>query len=138
MLIIRDPVLCIIRVQSIWMFGQELLGLRPKRRNCLGRIVQVDREAIGFVAVLHIAENVVVYVAEEMDVGLNAPVILCMLQSWMFVEKATVPTAHLMVGCHGRVLYSLFLEDFGGFLKEVIVDPAGHIPMFFWDQFCRN
>jgi len=135
---ICDPIFRIVRMQCVRMFCQEFFGLWPEGRDSLWGVVQVDCETIGFITILHVPENVVVNVAEKMNVWLYSPIVLRVCQSFVFVEKTTVPTAHLMVGYHARILHFLFFQDFGGFLEEVIVNPRWHIPMLFRNQFCRN
>ena len=80
------------------MCGDEFLRLRPQGRNAIRRIVEVDGEAVSFIMVLHPTENVIVDVAEEMDFGLDAPVVADVFESGVFVEHAAVPAAHLVVG----------------------------------------
>lgn len=46
------------------------------------------------------AENVVVDVAEEVDVGLDAPVEVVVEEARVAVEEAGVPAAHVPVGYH--------------------------------------
>jgi hypothetical protein len=46
---------------------------------------------------LHISEYIVVDVAEKLDFGLHSPVIPSVGQSRVFVEHATVPSAHSVV-----------------------------------------
>lgn len=73
--------------------------------------------------VFHVAENIVVYVAEKMYFGLHAPVVFCMGKGGVFEEKAGVPTAHLMVGNEIPILNAFLFEDLSGFSKKVLVDP---------------
>ena len=70
-----------------------------------------------------------------MNIGLDAPIVAGVEQRRVFVKHATVPTAHLVVGVFIAVLDVLFFEYFGGFFKEVVVDPGGDGPMFFGDEF---
>lgn len=51
----------------------------PKVRDTLRCVEKVDREAVGLVAVLHEPEDIVVNVAEELDLGFNAPVVAVLL-----------------------------------------------------------
>ena len=51
-------------------------------------VVQVDGEAVSLVAVGHVAEHVVVNVAEEVDLGLHAPVIARVGKGRVMVEEA--------------------------------------------------
>ena len=80
------------------MCGDEFLRLGPQGGNALRRIVEVDGEAVGLVVVLHPAENVVVDFTEEVDFGLDSPVVADVFESGVFVEHAAVPAAHLVVG----------------------------------------
>lgn len=96
-LIIRDPLQHVIFVQVRGIRGHELLGLGPEGLDGLRSVVEVDSEAVGLVVVLHIPEHVVIDVAEELDLGLNTPVVTIVLQRRVFVEHAAVPTAHLVV-----------------------------------------
>ena len=78
--------------------GDEFLRLGPQGGYALRRIVKVDGEAVGLVVVLHPAENVVIDFAEEVDFGLDSPVVADVFESGVFVEHAAVPAAHLVVG----------------------------------------
>ena len=97
-LTIDHPLLRIILMHVFRMCGDEFLRLRPQGGNAIRRIVEVDGEAVGFIVVVHPAENVVVDVAEEMDFGLDAPVVADVFEGGVFVEHAAVPAAHLVVG----------------------------------------
>ena len=116
-LAIRQPLHRIIFMKYFRMPRHKLHGLGPKGSNRLRRIVKVDREAVGLVVVRHVAEDVVIDIAEEMDFGLDAPVELCVFECWVFVEETTIPAAHLVVGFHGPILDVLFFEDFGRFIE---------------------
>lgn len=65
-----------VLVQVFGMLSDEFARLRPEGRNRRRCIVESDREAIGLVVVLHVAEHVVVDIAEEMNLGLDTPVVL--------------------------------------------------------------
>jgi hypothetical protein len=58
--------------------------------------------------VRHKTEDVVIHVTEEVNFWLYSPVVLHVCQSRVFVEEPTVPSAHLMVGLQGSVLYVVF------------------------------
>lgn len=102
---------------------EEFEGLRPKGGNGLRGIVEVDGEAVGFVVVLHVAENVVVDVAEEVDFGFHSPVVAYVFEGGMVVEETAVPAAHLVVGDHIAVLDVLLGKHLSTFFEEVHVDP---------------
>lgn len=116
-LLIRQPFHRIIRMHIFRMPRQKLQCLGPQRRNALRGVIQIDREPVCLVVVRHPAEDVVVDVAEEMYVGLDAPVVLRLGEGGVFVEEATVPAAHLVVGGHVAILDVLLGEEFGGFLE---------------------
>ena len=99
-------------------------------------VVQVDGEAVCFVAVGHVAEHVVVDVAEEVDLGLHAPVIPRVSEGRVMVEKAGVPAAHLVVGDQVPILDVLFFEYLRRFDEQVVIYPRGDGPVFFGYQFC--
>lgn len=132
---VYQPIHRIILVNIFRVSCEELLGLRPQSRNALGCIKQVDCEAVGFVMVIHISEDIVVDVTKEVNLRFNPPVVTGVRQSGVFVEYATVPPTHLMIRHHFAILNALFFEDFRGFVEQVPVDPFGDIPMFFRDNF---
>lgn len=78
-LVISQPCHHIIIGEVGRIRGEELLRCWPKFRDTLGCVEKVDRETVGLVAVLHEPEDIVVNVAEELDLGLNAPVVAVLL-----------------------------------------------------------
>ena len=138
-LVIRPPVTIaeeIVRVFLVQVLAvrcHKLHRLGPERLDALRRVVEGDGEAVRFVVVAHVAENVVVDIAEEVHVGLYTPVVLVFQQGGMFVEEAAVPSAHLVVGLHMCVLHVLVFEVVCALLHQVSVDPAGNGPVFFRD-----
>lgn len=116
--------------------GKELLRLRPQVRDTFGGIEEVDGESVGDVAVLHEAEYVIVDVAEELDLGLNTPVVAVLLEGRVLVEHSAVPPAHVVIGDLIAVLNALLLQHFSRFAEEVLVDKVGHIPMFLGNLLC--
>ena len=132
---VLQPLPCIVFVLILRMGGQEFQRLGPQGWDALRGIVQIDGEAVGFVAIGHVAEDIVVDVTEEVNFGLHAPIITRIGKGRVVVEEAGIPTAHLVVGDHISVLDALFFKYEGGFGEEVIVDPGGDGPMFFWNLF---
>ena len=106
----------------------------PQRGDGFGIVVEVDGEAVGFVVVLHVAENIVVNVAEEMHFGFDPPVVAYVFEGRVTVEETAVPATHLVVGDHGAVLGAFFGEHAAAFAHEVGVYPVGDYPVFFWDE----
>lgn len=132
--IVGQPPHGVVLVQIFRVLGNELHGLRPQRGDGLRSIVQVNREAVGFVVILHISEDIVIHVAEEVYVGLYAPVILHVCEGRVLVEEPTVPPTHLVIGYQAAVLDLLLLEHLARFLEESVVDPGGDGPVLFGDQ----
>lgn len=131
--LIRHPIQRIIPMQILRVLREEFLRFGPQRGDGFGVVVEVDGEAVGLVVVVHVPEDVVVDVAEEMDLGLHAPVVAGVGQRGVFVEHAAVPAAHLVVGDEVGVLDALLFEHDGGFFEEGEVDPGGDVPVFFGD-----
>ena len=75
----------------------------------MGPIVEVDGKAVCFIIIIHVAEHVVVDVAEEVDFGLNTPVVPHVRQGRVFIEKTTVPSTHLVIGDEVCILNVLLL-----------------------------
>lgn len=136
-LTIDHPLLRVILMHIFRMCGDEPFRLRPQGGNALRRIVEVDGEAVGLIVVLHPAENVIVDFTEEVDFGLDPPVVADVFESRVFVEHAAVPAAHLVVGYQGAVLDFLLFEHLCGFIEEIAVDPVGDGPVFFWYYLCE-
>lgn len=111
--VVRHPLDCVVVVEVVWVIGEELDRLGPQRGQRLGVVVQVDGEAVRLVVVVHVAEDVVVDIAEEVDVGFYAPVVAGVFEGRVLVEEAAVPTAHLVVRDHLGVLHAVLLQDLG-------------------------
>ena len=130
---VDEPLPRVLFVQVLRVRGHELLRFGPEGGDALGRVEEVDGKAVGLVVVLHVLEDVVVDVAEEVHVGLHAPVPPRVLQRRVVVEQAAVPPAHLVVGHLVAVLDVLLLQDLRGLVEEGFVDPGRDGPVFFGD-----
>ena len=113
------------------MCCHELFSLWPQGWYGLRCVVKIDGEPVGLVVVIHPAENVIVDVAEEVDLWLHAPIIADVFKGWVFIEHATIPAAHLMIRYQWAVLNLLLFKHLGGLIKEVAVDPRGYCPVLF-------
>lgn len=133
---VRHPAHGVVGVEVLCVvpFGQEALGFGPQCWDGGGAVVEVDGEAVGLVALRHVAEDVVVDVAEEVDVGLHAPVVCRVLEGRVDGEEAGVPAAHLVVGKHLGILDAVCLEDRGGFFVEFLIDPWRRDPVLVGDE----
>lgn len=139
LLVVLRPLLCILQplpridvvtLDILRMRFDKSLRFRPQGWHGLRSVVKINSKSIGLVVVLHVAENVVVYIAEEVDFGFDAPVVADMFQGRMFVEETAVPPAHLVVGDQVPVLDVLLHENLGRLFEEIEVDPSGDIPVF--------
>lgn len=118
---VGEPFEGVVGVDVVWVLGEEFEGLGPEGLDGFGGVVDVDYEAVGFVVVFHVLEDVVVDVAEEaagvsevvggffrggdvLDFGLDTPVPADVLEGGVLVELARVPTTHLVVALELRVL----------------------------------
>lgn len=133
-LAVRQPGLGIVLREWLLVRGEELDRLGPESRDRLRRVVDVDREAVGLVVIAHVAEDIVVNVAVEIDMRLHAPVVLHILQRRVFVEHAAVPSAHLVVRLHACVLDVLLFQDLRALLHQVQIYPRWNLPVLFRDD----
>lgn len=95
--IISDPANSTVLMNVSWVLGQELDRFRPQRRKGLWVVVKVDRKPVCLVVVVHVAEDVVVDIAEEVHIWLHTPVVADILEGWMLVEETAIPSTHLVV-----------------------------------------
>jgi len=95
--LVGQPIHSIVGMDILGMISQKLESLGPQSWNRLRRVIEIDSEAVGFVVIAHVAEHVVVDVAKEVHLRLNAPVVLNVFQGGVLVEHARVPAAHLMI-----------------------------------------
>lgn len=65
---------------------QKFNRLGPKLLDTLRRIVDVDRETIGLVVVSHISEDIIIHIAEEIDMWFHTPIVLYIFERGVFVE----------------------------------------------------
>jgi hypothetical protein len=81
----------------------------------------------------HVAEHIIVDIAEEMYVWLDAPIPVDIFQRGMVREETGVPAAHLVVGYLVCVLYAVFGEDVCRLNVQIGVYPWWCGPVFFGD-----
>lgn len=74
--VVLQPFYGTIRMNVLWMICDKLLRRWPKSRNTLRAVVKVHGEAIGLVVILHVAEDIIVDIAEEVYIWLHAPIVL--------------------------------------------------------------
>jgi hypothetical protein len=78
----------------------------PQARNRILVLVQRDDKPVGAVVVLHDLERVVRDVAQELDVGLDAPVVLVRVEERVFEKEAGLVPTHLAL-CQPSVVSRL-------------------------------
>lgn len=142
--IVLGPALLVLQPRSRGVgVGFQVLGMGFGETHCFGPegghgfgvVVEVDGEAVGFVVVLHVAEDVIVDVAEEMHFGFHPPVISYIFQCRVVVKHAAIPTTHLVVGDHVAVLGASVGENLAAFAHQVVVYPVWDGPVFLGDDF---
>lgn len=117
------------------MLGEELDSLWPQTRESLGIIVEIDGETICFVVVVHVTEDIIVDLAEEVDVGLDAPVVSGIREGGVLVEEPAIPTAHLVIRSLAGILDTLVLENRRRLVEYIVVDPGRRLPVLGRDDF---
>ena len=78
---------------------------------------------------VHVAEDVVVDGAEEVDVGFYPPIVLGINEGGVVMEEAGIPAAHLVVGYFVGVLDIVFFKDLGGLFVEGLIYPGWGLPV---------
>ena len=66
---VKQPVQIGIRMYQLWMGVDERAGARPKGRKGSSIIEDVHIEAVLHVVIAHEAEDIVVNIAEEVDLA---------------------------------------------------------------------
>lgn len=123
------------RIILVYIFGvirDEFESLWPECFNRFGGVVDVYVKTVCLVVIGHPSKNVVVNVAEEVNIGLDAPVVLVVGEGWVLGKEPAVPSAHLMVGLLLHVLHAVLVvgEEGYGLAEEIAVYPGWHIPVF--------
>lgn len=77
--------------------GHKLLGAVPESRNGINVLVERENEAVLLVVLVHDTEGVVVDIAEELDRGLNTPVVLVVHHDLLSEEETRLESAHVAV-----------------------------------------
>lgn len=134
-LCVRQPVHGIVRMQVLGMLGNEFGGFRPKRWNRLGRVIERNGEAVRLVVVLHITEDVIVHIAEEVHIRLDPPVVLHVRHGRVLIEKSAIPPAHFVIRDLVSILDFVLFQDLDGLLVDIIANPRGGIPVLLGNQF---
>jgi len=112
----------------------ELLGASPEGGNGINVFVQRKNETVLLVVLVHDAERIVVNVAEELDGGLNTPVVFVVHHELLSEEETGLESAHVTVA-DGVTVDDLalmhILTDLAGLL---LVNPLREGPVFLRNQ----
>jgi len=122
---IKQPVQICLRMYQLRMRVDETHRPAPQTRETARIIQNIHRETIFDVVVAHEAEDIVVDVAEVVDVWLDAPVEVEFEESWMAIEKARVPATHVTVGYHPAFADTDCTKVFERVHESTFVDPFG-------------
>jgi hypothetical protein len=132
--LVQQPIQLRIRMKHIRVLGYEVTSLSPETGKGASVVEDIHVEAVLDLVISGKAEDIVVYVAEEMNIWLDAPVELVVLQSWVLVEETAVPAAHLVVGKHVAFADADMVEVGERVHVAVFVDPFWCRPVFDGDQ----
>ncbi|TKW55601.1 hypothetical protein CTA1_12336 [Colletotrichum tanaceti] len=111
----------------------ELLGAVPERWDSLDVLVQAQDEAVLLVVLLHEAEGIIVNIAEELDGGLDAPVVVVVQHGFLLEEEARLEATHVAVA-HRVAVDDLALGHVLANLAGLfLVNPLGERPMLLRD-----
>ena len=122
---VKQPIEVSVRVDEFRMCVDEGAGAGPERREGAGVVEDVHVEAVFEIVVAHEAEDVIVDVAEEVDVRFDAPVPVEVAEAGVLVEEARVPAAHVPVGYHPAFADADGAEVFERVHEARFVDPGG-------------
>lgn len=99
---VNEPLDCVVGVQVLGVFGDELKRLWPERLDRFGRVVDIDDEAVGLVVIFHVAEHVVVNVAEETICIINTTILkeeVVWMAYWTLGSTRQYQRMSLSAGC---------------------------------------
>lgn len=126
---VQEPVEVRLGVDELRVRVDEAHGAGPEAGEGAGVVEDVHGEAVLDVVVAGEAEDVVVDVAEEVHVGLDAPVKVVVEQPRVLVEEARVPAAHVPVGYHPSLADADGAEIFQRVHEAAFVDPVREGPV---------
>lgn len=133
----------------------ESAGFGPEGRERTCVVEDVHIKPVFHAVVAHEAEDVVVDVAEEVDLAcvsiearlcwqvgsqeeyiwFDPPVIVKFHQSWVAIEEPAVPATHMSVRDHITLTNADGVEVFETVHEATFVNPFGQGPMFFGYRF---
>ena len=95
--VLTDKVHGVAAGNVLGMVLHKLLDAIPQGRDRLVVLVQTDDKTVLLVVFLHKAEWVMAHVAEELNAGLHAPVVLVVHHERMAEEEAGLVAAHMAI-----------------------------------------
>ena len=132
--IVAHPLVLVNQIANA-SIRMDILGVRLKKRLRLvpqarkaARVVQDEHvKPVDLVVILHELEDIVLYVAEEMHVRLDAPVVLEGVgdEERVPVEEAGVPAAHVAVGEEVALADADRVQVREAVVVAFLVDPGG-------------
>jgi hypothetical protein len=87
----------VVRGNVLRVVLHELLGTGPKGRNGVDVFVKRENKTVLLLVLVHDAEGIVVDIAEELDRGLNTPVVLVVHHEFLSEEETRLESAHMTV-----------------------------------------
>ena len=116
------------------MQGHEVAGSLPQGRDGSLVLLDGDGEGVLLVVVGHELEHIVVDVTVQLDVWLDSPVPVVVLQQRVSVEETGLEAAHVSVGDGVTVDDLLLAHVLSDLLRLVLVDPGWEGPVLLGDQ----
>lgn len=112
----------------------ELLGAGPEGRNGIDVLVEGENETVLLVVLVHDAERIVVNIAEELDGGLNTPVVFVVHHELLSEEETGLESAHVTVADRVTVDDLALMHILANLLSLLLVNPLGERPVLLRNQ----
>lgn len=125
-----EPLAGVVWVDVLRELLEKVDGCWPQRLDGVRRVVEVQDKSVVLVVVLHVRKDVVVDGAVVIDVGLDTPVVVVILERVIHEKGTRVPATHFVVGSQVGVLDIVL---FGHLATQAVclllVDPFGLVPL---------
>lgn len=87
----------VVLCNVLWVVLHEFLDTVPESRNGLDVFVETEHKAVLLALLLHQPEGVVMNVAEDLDAGLNTPVVIVVHHEGLAEKEARLESAHVTI-----------------------------------------
>lgn len=132
--VIGEELECVIFRNVFGVCLHELFDSVPKSLDGLAILRQRNSESIDLLVILHEQERVIMQVTEELDVGLDSPIVVVFLKEVVPEEESGVEPAHVSVWDRAPIDNLLLLHLLTTRFCSIFVDPFRLVPVIMWDQ----